>query len=297
MAAGLDPDRYRAVAVLPGDGPLASDLAAAGVEVHVRRLAVLRRALFHPPGLVQVAARAAADAAGLGRLVRERQVALVHSNTSVTQGGAAAARRAGVPHVWSVREIYTDFERWWPAYRRFLLAAADALLCSSEAVRAQFGDDARARVVHEGVTGVAARAPRERARAELGLAASSVRSAREAVEGADVAILATRSETPVIEAGWIAPGAHVNTVGPKAAGACETPPELADGAAVAVSDSPAQAAAYGAPFFTSRELTHLGAVLAGDAGGRRSDSDITLYASTGLAGSEVVIARRLLEPP
>jgi ornithine cyclodeaminase/alanine dehydrogenase-like protein (mu-crystallin family) len=36
-------------------------------------------------------------------------------------------------------------------------------------------------------------------------------------------------------------------------------------------------------------------VLAGDAAGRGSDADITLYASTGLAGSEVVIARRLLE--
>ena len=135
----------------------------------------------------------------------------------------------------------------------------------------------------------------DRARAELGLDASAVSGPRDAVDGADVVILATRSETPVIEAGWVAPGAHVNTVGPKAAGACETPPGLAEAAAVLVSDSPAQAAAYGAPFFTSRELTHLGAVIAGDAPGRTSAADVTLYASTGLAGSEVVIARRLLE--
>lgn len=135
----------------------------------------------------------------------------------------------------------------------------------------------------------------ERARTELGLHAAAVPDARSAVEGAGIVILATRSETPVIEAGWIGHGTHVNTVGPKAAGACETPPGLAEAAALVVSDSPAQAAAYGAPFFTSRELTHLGAVLAGDAAGRVGDSDITLYASTGLAGSEVVIARRLLE--
>ena len=124
--------------------------------------------------------------------------------------------------------------------------------------------------------------------------AAAVPDARAATEGADVVILATRSEQPVIEGGWVAPGAHVNTVGPKAAGACETPPALADTAAVVVSDSPAQAAAYGEPFFTSRELTHLGAVLCGDAPGRTSEADITLYASTGLAGSEVVIASRLL---
>lgn len=134
-----------------------------------------------------------------------------------------------------------------------------------------------------------------RARAELGLDAAAVSAARAAVDGADVVILATRAETPVIEAGWVAPGAHVNTVGPKAAGACETPPGLAEAAAIVVSDSPAQAAAYDAPFFTPRELTHLGAVIAGDTPGRTSDADVTLYASTGLAGSEVVIARRLFE--
>ncbi len=135
----------------------------------------------------------------------------------------------------------------------------------------------------------------ERARAELGLAASAVPGPREAVGGAGIVILATRSEAPVIDAAWVGPGAHVTTVGPKAAGACETPPGLAEAAAVVVSDSPAQAAAYGAPFFTPRELVHLGAVIAGDAPGRTGGSDITLYASTGLAGSEVVIAQMLLD--
>jgi ornithine cyclodeaminase/alanine dehydrogenase-like protein (mu-crystallin family) len=37
-------------------------------------------------------------------------------------------------------------------------------------------------------------------------------------------------------------------------------------------------------------------VISGEAPGRGSDSDITLYASTGLAGSEVVLALGLLAP-
>ena len=139
------------------------------MEVHARPLAVLRRALFTPAGVVRVAGRAVADAAALRRLIRERDVRLVHSNTSVTLGGAAGARAAGVPHVWSVREIYADFAGWWPAYRRVLLAGARALACSSEAVRAQFGADPRARVVHEGVAAPGARRERAAARAELGL--------------------------------------------------------------------------------------------------------------------------------
>lgn len=138
------------------------------------------------------------------------------------------------------------------------------------------------------------RAFAERAAGELGLNATPVPSAQQAVVGADIVILATRSEQPVISSAWVTAGAHVNTVGPKMLSAHETPPDLAADAAVLVSDSPGQAAAYGEPFFTSRELTHLGAVLCNDTPGRTSDADITMYASTGLAGSEVVVANALL---
>ena len=175
MAGGLDPARYRPVVVLAEDGPLVGDLRqagdprTAGIEVVVRpELAVLRRSLFSPAGLGRVARRMRSDRAALGALAREHGAALVHANTSVTVGAFPAARAVGVPLVVSVREIYADFARWWPVYRRFL-RRADALLCSSEPVRAQFGGDPRARVVHEGVTGVARRAPRDAARAALGL--------------------------------------------------------------------------------------------------------------------------------
>ena len=133
-----------------------------------------------------------------------------------------------------------------------------------------------------------------RALAELGLSAVACDTAQDAVADADIVVLATRAERPVVDAAWIRPGAHVNTVGPKLASAHETPTKLADAAAVVVTDSPDQAAGYGEPFFTSRPLTHLGAVLAGDAPGRADDRDITLYCSTGLAGSEVVVAETLL---
>jgi alanine dehydrogenase len=133
-----------------------------------------------------------------------------------------------------------------------------------------------------------------RAEAELGLQASSCDTAEEAVTDADLVVLATRSEEPVIEAGWIRPGTHVNTIGPKLASAHETPVELAEGADAVVSDSPEQAAAYGQPFFTRRTPAHLGAVIAGDQPGRTGENDITLYCSTGLSGSEVVLAHGLL---
>ena len=150
------------------DGELRKDLAAAGVEVLVRPLAVLRRASMSPGGLARIAASLARDAGGLARLARARDVRLIHTNTSVTLGGAAAARLARVPHVWHVREIYAGFERWWPAYSRLLLSA-DALPCVSQATRDQLGASGRARVLHDGLAVAPHRAERRAARDALAL--------------------------------------------------------------------------------------------------------------------------------
>ncbi|HEX3874586.1 MAG TPA: glycosyltransferase family 4 protein [Solirubrobacteraceae bacterium] len=144
IATGLDPARYRPVVLLAQDGPLVGELREAGVETEVVPLAVLRRSEISAGGLARLGLRIATTTG----LARRPDVALVHSNTSVTLSGALAARRAGVPHVWHVREIYT--ERTWPAYRR-VLGTADSLPCVSAAVRAQFPERSPAVVVGDGV--------------------------------------------------------------------------------------------------------------------------------------------------
>lgn len=159
--------------VLPDHGELAAALRQAGVEVQVRPLAVLRRSLMSPRGVSRVAASWATDAGGLGRMARKRGVALVHTNTSVTLGGAAAARIAGVPHVWHVREIYAGFERWFPAYRRLLLTA-DVLPCVSAATCEQFDADPAAVTLRDGLAITPHRAERGAARKALGLPADAL---------------------------------------------------------------------------------------------------------------------------
>lgn len=154
--------------VLPERGELGEALAAAGVEVVVRELAVLRRTLLRAGALPSLAAGAARDAVGLRRLIRRRAVALVHSNTSVVLGGAGAAALARVPHVWHVREIYTRFGRLWPLWRRALLQAA-ALPCVSAATAAQFGGAPGTIVLPDGLFGDPWAAPRGGARAALGI--------------------------------------------------------------------------------------------------------------------------------
>ncbi len=140
----------------------------------------------------------------------------------------------------------------------------------------------------------------ERARHELGISVEPVAGAREAVDGAAIVVLATSSATPVIQADWVAPGAFVTTLGPKQVGRAEFDRELVESADVAVTDSVGQVAAYDPPNIlhgTSHEqrLTSLGAVLAGDAPGRTSEGQRTLFLSVGLAGTEVFLLNRLLD--
>ena len=140
----------------------------------------------------------------------------------------------------------------------------------------------------------------ERCRSELGLKCRAVPDARTAVEGADLVTLSTTSATPVIEAAWIAPGAHVTTMGPKTVDEHEAPPALAERAAVIITDSFAQLTGYGRPSWLTlapgqlERVQMLGAVISGRVPGRQADADITLFCSVGLAGSEVVLGERLL---
>lgn len=128
---------------------------------------------------------------------------------------------------------------------------------------------------------------------------SAAKTAPDAVEGADIVLCASASDTPVIDAQWIAPGAHVNTVGPKTIDAHEIGFDLIERASAIATDSEQQARAYRSPFMLDGAAHHaplldLAAVASGTVVARNSDSAITLFCSTGLAGTEVMVAAAVL---
>ncbi|GHJ13252.1 ornithine cyclodeaminase family protein [Micromonospora sp. AKA38] len=137
-----------------------------------------------------------------------------------------------------------------------------------------------------------------RVRAELGVPARAVGSAAAAVRDRDLVVLATTSTTPVLAAADLAPGTHVNTVGFKQVDRHEFGTDLLDAADLLVTDSPGQAAAYAPPMLAAVEpyagrLGDLGAVLAGAVPGRTRAEQISVFCSTGLAGTEVFLLDRL----
>jgi glycosyltransferase involved in cell wall biosynthesis len=170
LAGGLDRGRYRPVAVLPERGELGPLLEDAGVELIVQPLAVLRR---RPSTVATALPLLLRDRRQLGRLARDRETAIVHSNTSVVLSGQGIAKQAGARHVIHAREIYAGFA-WpagrmlWPLARRRMLRA-HAVLCISRAVAEQFGPAPAVDVVYDGLPRSVGRADRAGARRELGL--------------------------------------------------------------------------------------------------------------------------------
>ncbi len=126
--------------------------------------------------------------------------------------------------------------------------------------------------------------------------ARAVASFEEAVRGADLVCCCTDAAEPVVSWSWVAPGAHVSSVGVGA----EVDPETVAAATVFVEW---RGAAEHPPPTGSAELQGLGAasiaevgeVLGGTHPGRRSPDDLTLYKSTGHAVEDAATARLVFD--
>lgn len=109
LLSRLDRTRFIPYVVLPTDtrhiNRFSPELDKLGIEYCFVPLGVLRRRYFkwwRPPLFVWEVLRAVRR---LLRLIGEKKIALVHTNTNTILAGAVAARIARVPHIWSVHEL------------------------------------------------------------------------------------------------------------------------------------------------------------------------------------------------
>ena len=135
---------------------------------------------------------------------------------------------------------------------------------------------------------------------QVGQEVEAVDSAQAAVDQADVVLCTTTSSQPVLESEWLRPGAHVSNVGPKFTDSHELSPSLYDQATVIVTDAPAQAEAYGDRFVLhgspqADRMRTLSEIVSSGKPLQRDGDDLSLFISLGLAGTEVLLAKRLLD--
>jgi len=120
----------------------------------------------------------------------------------------------------------------------------------------------------------------------------------EAVVGADIIVLVTSSPTPVIENGWVKPGAHVISVGACRPNQREIDPVLAARARLFVDSRDAALVESGDVVMGMKEgrfgadhiAGELGQLVAGSVEGRSSDAQITIFKSLGMAVEDVTAA-------
>jgi thiomorpholine-carboxylate dehydrogenase len=128
------------------------------------------------------------------------------------------------------------------------------------------------------------------------MGARATKTAEEAVRGADIVVTATFSKEPVLEAGWIAPGAHVNAMGSNRADRRELPSDLITRANLIAVDSIEQCKIESgdlllAPVdWNDRRVVELAHV-----DGRPAGAPITIFKSVGLGVEDVAAAAWVYE--
>lgn len=131
-----------------------------------------------------------------------------------------------------------------------------------------------------------------------GVPVVGVGGAEDAVRGADVVVTATTATEPVLQGAWLAPGMHVNAIGANYEYRRELPSDAVARMDVIATDDVEQvryeatdlAAPVAEGVLSWDAVSALGDVVAGKVPGRRSDDDITMFKSLGVALEDVALA-------
>jgi ornithine cyclodeaminase/alanine dehydrogenase-like protein (mu-crystallin family) len=128
-------------------------------------------------------------------------------------------------------------------------------------------------------------------------------SARDALAGADVVVTVTTAREPIVEYGWLAAGAHVNAVGSSIPSTRELSSETMAHAALYVDRRESTLAESGDYLLAAADgaITpdairgEIGELLIGAVDGRRSDEELTVFKSLGLAVEDLAAAEAVVE--
>ena len=124
-------------------------------------------------------------------------------------------------------------------------------------------------------------------------------SVEEAVRGADIVVTATNAREPILRREWLSPGVHINAVGSSVASARELEADLVAAASLFV-DRRESTENESGDYLAAIELgatirAELGELLTGSRSGRKSETEITLFKSLGLAVEDLASAAYLYE--
>jgi glycosyltransferase involved in cell wall biosynthesis len=142
--------------VLSEEGALAQRLAEAGVEIFLMPgIAKLERQNFATvAGAVRFCRDVLSDIRAQRRIIARWRPDVIHTNISIIPSVGIAAKLAGRPHIWHLRETFSEFPRLWAVYKHIMSVFSTRIICCSQVTADQLAGTSggrRARVVYEGL--------------------------------------------------------------------------------------------------------------------------------------------------
>ena len=138
LLKALPTDQFQSIVLLPEPGPLSEAIERLGIRtISGPFLPWVRPWMDHCRG-----PRLEEGVAEIARLIQAESIDVVFTNTSVTVGGALAARRCGVPHVWHILEMlssdpHLDPPVRLPEFYLLLDLLSDRIVAASNSVKAE----------------------------------------------------------------------------------------------------------------------------------------------------------------
>ena len=154
----LDRKVFAPSLILPRPGPLAQAAEKFGVVVDIVPMkwwVTEKSRVWRQPVAWALNRRAVRR---IVALARERKAEVIFSNSSAMFGGALAARRAKLPHIWSIHEIlsgeqaFLHYLRGTKALTRFILDRSNRVIVNSERTRAAFPPSDKIVLIYNGLT-------------------------------------------------------------------------------------------------------------------------------------------------
>jgi len=142
------------ILVLSEDGPLVPELEKLGVEIHIIRLGILRHKYMNPKGILNRMVVSTAAWKSLSKLIENRNIDIVYSNTIGVLIGAFFAKRKKIRHIWHVHEITLKPMPFVKLIAWLFKKYTDQIIVVSDAVKnhwAQYVDPKKLHRIYNGI--------------------------------------------------------------------------------------------------------------------------------------------------
>lgn len=128
------------IVVLSEYGPLVDELNLLQVDLHIYKLGIIRRKYFNAKGLLNRLLTIRRAKAYLSKMVSEKKIDLIYSNTSAVLVGGWVAKKMKIPHVTHLHEIIKS-PNWLRKFLgKMINYTSSKVLAVSQAVKENWGD-------------------------------------------------------------------------------------------------------------------------------------------------------------